>query len=139
MNKVLGTAVACLVIGVGLLPATASAQRFHDRDRYIERYCGSHWDNDCNDWRDNRHRWDEARYHRWYGRHHDFFGPDDAAATVFGFVAGAAAATAATAGAVTGSIVDGSHVARCEARYRSYDPASDTFLGYDGERHYCRL
>jgi BA14K-like protein len=31
------------------------------------------------------------------------------------------------------------HIARCEARYRSYDPLSDTFVGYDGRRHRCRL
>ncbi len=31
------------------------------------------------------------------------------------------------------------HVARCEARYRSYDPETDMFLGYDGDYHYCRL
>jgi hypothetical protein len=27
--------------------------------------------------------------------------------------------------------------AYCERRYRSYDPASGTFLGYDGLRHRC--
>ncbi len=26
----------------------------------------------------------------------------------------------------------------CESRYRSFDPGSGTFLGYDGLRHYCR-
>jgi len=26
----------------------------------------------------------------------------------------------------------------CMQRYRSYDPASGTFLGYDGQRHPCR-
>jgi hypothetical protein len=31
------------------------------------------------------------------------------------------------------------HIARCEARFRSYDRRSDTYLGYDGERHRCRL
>jgi hypothetical protein len=31
------------------------------------------------------------------------------------------------------------HVARCLARYRSYDPRTDTFMGYDGRPHYCRL
>lgn len=31
------------------------------------------------------------------------------------------------------------HVARCEARYRTYDPRTDTFMGYDGRPHYCRL
>lgn len=32
----------------------------------------------------------------------------------------------------------GSHVEWCLNRYRSYDPSSDTFLGYDGYRHQCR-
>lgn len=31
------------------------------------------------------------------------------------------------------------HVQRCFARYASYDPYSDTYLGYDGFRHRCRL
>jgi BA14K-like protein len=34
-----------------------------------------------------------------------------------------------------GSLPDQSHCAR---RYRSYDPASGTFIGYDGARHRCR-
>jgi hypothetical protein len=32
-----------------------------------------------------------------------------------------------------------SHSAACAARYRSYDPSTNTFLGYDGYRHQCRL
>lgn len=31
------------------------------------------------------------------------------------------------------------HVRRCEARYRSYDRYSDTFIGRDGRRYYCNL
>lgn len=31
------------------------------------------------------------------------------------------------------------HVARCEAKYNSYDEEYDAFLGYDGEWHRCRL
>jgi hypothetical protein len=31
----------------------------------------------------------------------------------------------------------GNPVAYCSARYKSYDPASGTFLGYDGVRHPC--
>lgn len=27
----------------------------------------------------------------------------------------------------------------CDARYRSFDPASGTFMGYDGRRHFCAL
>ncbi|WP_373504128.1 BA14K family protein [Aestuariivirga sp.] len=30
------------------------------------------------------------------------------------------------------------HVAWCLNRYRSYDPRTDTFMGYDGRRRYCR-
>jgi hypothetical protein len=29
-------------------------------------------------------------------------------------------------------------MAYCAGRYRSFDPASGTYLGYDGMRHYCR-
>jgi len=32
---------------------------------------------------------------------------------------------------------DGDTVAYCERTYRSYDPASGTYLGYDGLRHPC--
>ena len=28
-------------------------------------------------------------------------------------------------------------IADCAARFRSYDPATGTFLGYDGRRHPC--
>jgi hypothetical protein len=31
----------------------------------------------------------------------------------------------------------GGDVAYCEQRFRSYDPASGTYLGYDGIRHSC--
>ncbi len=32
-----------------------------------------------------------------------------------------------------------SHVARCEARYRSYDWRRDAYKGFDGRWHRCRL
>jgi hypothetical protein len=34
-------------------------------------------------------------------------------------------------------VAQGGDVAWCEARYRSYDPASGTYLGFDGIRHPC--
>ena len=30
------------------------------------------------------------------------------------------------------------HVAWCEAHYRSYNPSTNLFLGYDGNYHLCR-
>jgi hypothetical protein len=32
----------------------------------------------------------------------------------------------------------GGHVRYCMSRYRTYDPRSNTFIGYDGDRHQCR-
>lgn len=32
---------------------------------------------------------------------------------------------------------NGDGVAYCEQRFRSYDPSSETYLGYDGLRHSC--
>ena len=34
-------------------------------------------------------------------------------------------------------VAPGGDVASCAARFRSYDPASGTYLGYDGLRHPC--
>jgi hypothetical protein len=39
--------------------------------------------------------------------------------------------------AVAPSYADGDEVAYCQQRFRSYDPASGTYLGYDGLRHPC--
>jgi len=36
-----------------------------------------------------------------------------------------------------GAPVAGDAVAYCTQRFRSYDPASGTYLGYDGQRHPC--
>jgi len=32
---------------------------------------------------------------------------------------------------------DDASIASCEARYRSFNPATGTYLGYDGRRHDC--
>jgi len=36
-----------------------------------------------------------------------------------------------------GAPVAGDPAAYCAQRYKSYDPATGTFLGYDGVRHPC--
>jgi BA14K-like protein len=33
---------------------------------------------------------------------------------------------------------ESANVSSCSQRYRSFDPASGTFLGYDGHRHSCQ-
>lgn len=39
--------------------------------------------------------------------------------------------------AYSGAPVAGDATAYCSQRFRSYDPASGTYLGYDGQRHPC--
>jgi hypothetical protein len=39
--------------------------------------------------------------------------------------------------AVSPAPADGDAVAYCMQRFKSYDPASGTYLGYDGKRHPC--
>jgi hypothetical protein len=77
-----------------------------------------------------RHHWSGGNYyHGWhrYGYYDDDAGAALAAGAIFGLAAGAIAANASA----------GIGVAYCEQRFRSYDPASGTYLGYDGYRHPC--
>lgn len=55
---------------------------------------------------------------------------------------GAAALGGLAAGAIIGGAIANSNAradtaAYCSQRYKSYDPASGTYLGYDGDRHPC--
>ena len=75
-------------------------------------------------------RWHRGyRHHGWNHRRH--YGP------------GAAVLGGLAAGAIVGGAIANSQartndaVAYCAQRYRSYDVASGTYLGYDGDRHPC--
>jgi hypothetical protein len=61
-----------------------------------------------------------------YGPYYDYY-PD----TDYGYGYGYAAPP------VVAAPVPGNSVGYCEQRYRSYDPSSGTYLGYDGQRHPC--
>ena len=72
-----------------------------------------------------------------------------------GLSRGEAALLAGTGGFILGAIIGSehhryrrhdrviyirdTHVERCLARYRTYDPRTDTYIGYDGYEHLCRL
>ncbi len=93
----------------------------------------------------------QAQYHHHHGFHHRHgsFGPG----LGFGFVAGALLGSALAADPYVydyspgyydyegpiydGPVVGGDPEAYCVSRFRSYDPASGTYLGYDGRRHPC--
>ena len=74
------------------------------------------------------------RYHRGYRRHYD---PGAAAAAgIIGLAAGAIIAGAAAAPPPPAR--DPAWIDYCFSKYRSFDPASGTYLGFDGMRHYCQ-
>ena len=77
-----------------------------------------------------RRHWHRGhRYRGGYHRRH--YGPG-------GAVLGGLAAGAIIGGAIANSQARANDaVAYCAQRYRSYDPASGTYLGYDGYRHPC--
>lgn len=59
-----------------------------------------------------------------------------AGALIGGAIASSQAAPAVTYVAPGPGVAD-SEVAACAERFKSYDPASGTYLGYDGDRHPC--
>jgi hypothetical protein len=73
--------------------------------------------------RHRRRHWRHRHHH-----HHDNDAGAAAAGAIFGLALGAIAANAAA---------NNNAVAYCSQRYRSYDPRSGTYLGYDGYRHPC--
>lgn len=137
-NPLAGIAVAAAVASMTLVSvAPASAQSMSQRRQYVYQYCQTHpRDRDCYDFRRHGHSWNNSRYRSWYHSHSNGLPP--AVAGIFGFVAGAIVGGALSNGN-NGRVVSSGHVARCEARFRSYDVSSDTYLGYDGRRHYCNL
>lgn len=135
-KKIISAVLGTVLAGTMMLPAPAAAQSLRSQERFVSERCLQHpnW-RGCRDWRENRHRWGRNDYRQWYRWNQRNVG-SSIAAGIFGFAIGAAiAGSAARSG---GSSWD-NHVARCEARYRSYNPRTDMFLGYDGQYHRCNL
>jgi hypothetical protein len=137
MKMILGAAAVAL-LGASTLasvPASAANGNFQQQDRYIGNFCDRNPNAyQCNDWRSNHRHWTNNQYRSFYRSHrhdHDFAG--NSIAALFGFAAGAA-----VAGAINNSN-DNAHVQACASRYRSYNPNTDTFTGYDGLQHACQL
>ena len=68
--------------------------------------------------------------HEGYGWRHRHYG--NGAAVLGGLAAGAV-----IGGAIANSQARADGASYCSQRYKSYDPASGTYLGYDGDRHPC--
>ncbi len=83
---------------------------------------------------------------RYYGpRRYGYYGPryyrrdygSAAAAGAIGLATGAIIGGAIANSQAQAAPVYGGNAAYCAQRYRSYDPASGTYLGYDGLRRSC--
>ena len=145
MNKIASALIATAITGVMAIPAPASAASsmslsFGQQGNYVGQQCDIHpnWKG-CDDWKHNRSHWSNNDYQDWYRWNRPNVG--NVAAGLFGFVIGSAIASN-----MNNNNDDrydyqysGSHVARCEDAYRSYNPRTDKFLGYDGAYHFCRL
>lgn len=131
-------ALAVLGTGTTTFSAPAEAQSYRQQQRYVERFCARNpGARDCREFRRDARRWDNRRYQRWYRDNERYDRRNNgnaAAAAIFGFAAGAAAGAAASSGG------GNSQAARCAARYRTYDPRSNTYVANSaGERRVCRL
>ena len=79
-----------------------------------------------------------VQYRGWHHRHHHYGWRHRHHHGAGAAVLGGLAAGAIIGGAIANSQARANDaVAYCAQRYRSYDPASGTYLGYDGNRHPC--
>lgn len=134
MIKLISAAVtAATLIGVTALPA--AAQNMSRQGAFVQQQCDRNPGmRGCNDWHRNGRNWHRDDYDEWYRWNQPYLG--GIAAGLFGLALGAAAGSASQP--QPGSAYD-DHVARCEARYRSYSAETDTYLGFDGAYHRCNL
>lgn len=135
-SPVLVGLMALSITASGLVGAASAQPRppHHDREREHARYNPPPpppgW---------NQRQWDyRQRYvYRYPERRDDH--SDAIIAGVLGFVLGAAiAGSQQEQQAVRSRLEDPNWIAYCARKYRSFDPNSGTYLGYDGLRHYCR-
>lgn len=139
MKKLLSTTLA-LLFGAGILFSAGSADAaerttrlVQQRNQHVANYCARNPSaRSCNDWRYNHSTWNDQNYRNFYrsNRYQRDFNAGDVGA-MFMFSIGSAMANQ---GYVRSS---SSHVRYCQARFRSYQVRTDSYLGYDGIWHRC--
>jgi hypothetical protein len=147
MRNIATAAITLAVAGAMAIPLAtpAAAQSFSfqygQQDRFVSDRCERNPRlRGCDDWRNNRQSWGKSDYQRWYRWNQPSIG--SVGAGLFGFFVGAAIANGignSNSSNWNGNGSWSSHVARCEARFRSYNANTDTYLGYDGNYHRCTL
>ncbi|ODN69201.1 BA14K family protein [Methylobrevis pamukkalensis] len=153
LQRAISGALAAAMVAGSLVATTVPAAADKRRDAYIERYYDNHpRDDNYRRWQRDRRNWRDDDYRRWYRNNQRRDRNDTAAAAIFGLAAGA------IAGGVVGGAMNNSapvrgsgappagghafgsqgYYAYCSSKYRSFDASSGTYVGYDGNRHYCQ-
>lgn len=135
MNRVLLSGLAAAAIGsVAAIPAnafpvalgaTVGAGPAQIEKVQYRHFRGRHY---------GRHGWYRGHRHHGYGAG---VGAGIAGLAAGAIIGGAIANSQAPAYYGVAPSPGGDAVAYCEQRFKSYDPASGTYLGYDGDRHPC--
>jgi hypothetical protein len=155
ISKLTAIALASVMSVASVIPVQAQdvTLSFGERQRVVQTYCDRNpYDYDCRGYHGGY--WRNRDYDDfYYSRRSDM---DALAVGIFGLAFGAIIGSAiansnnsrSNGDRVIGRVDDGSrvigrldrgHVARCYARYKSYDERTDTFMGYDGIRRLCNL
>lgn len=161
----MGGRIATVIAGVMLASALISspaalAQQHRDRPPPAYPYWQDRRDpppghefrphRDDERWDDRRSpppNWDRESWRvrqDWLRRNgHDRDDHDSAAGLILGAILGFALGAAVVDSRdhqeqAEGRLNDPGWIAYCARRYRSFDPYTGTYLGYDGLRHYCR-
>ncbi len=126
MKPIISALCATALLMGSVAPALAQGHGHHDHGGHHER---NH--------RHDRHGFHGDRGHHWRGDHRDNNG-SALAAGALGFVLGTAIADShAHQTYAREHMHERAWLNRCEARYKSFDPRSGTYLAFDGKRHYC--
>lgn len=143
ISKITAIVMTGLLTLTSLTPAQAQETQlsFGQRKQVVQSYCQSA----PQDWNCSGYWfWGDREYDAFYYRNRSNLEP--LVAGILGLAIGAIIAGAiangnkrAPAANPAPTRLDRGHVARCYARYKSYDERTDTFMGYDGYRHPCNL
>lgn len=161
MRRTLACGMAALMLATSLTVAPAYAQRGREEPPPPYEYWQNRRDpppghefrrpdEGRQSWDDRRRpppNWDHDEWRLrqdWLRRHgHDDDDHDSAAGLIIGVILGFALGAAVVDSQeqqnyANSRLNDPAWIAYCARRYRSFDPYTGTYLGYDGLRHYCR-
>lgn len=134
-----GLAIAVFAASIVVLgtPAQAAGPAGDGSFQVADNWNGNHWHGGGNDWRwRHGNRWHGGGWNggSYYG---DNWGGAAAAAGIVGLATGAIIANSANQPRYYEGGYGGDYVSYCASRYRTFDPRTGTYVGFDGYRHPC--